>query len=85
MTGGFFINGVLDGWLLAYWLHFRLTDAELLRRQMDRIVNIEAIEERERLLKFRMARQGLRSTRLDGGPNARVMRMRIGPRPRMGR
>jgi hypothetical protein len=52
---------------------------------MDRVVNIEALEEHERLLKVRMARQGRKSMRTDGGPNAKVMKMRIGPRPKIGR
>jgi hypothetical protein len=68
---------------MAYWLHFRKTDMELFANFLNRIVNLEAIEEHERLLKVRMARQGLKSMRLDSGPNARVMRMRIAPRRRM--
>ena len=59
--------------------------AEDIRKYMSRIVNMESIEERERLLKLRMARQGLKSTRLDGGPNAQITRMRIRPRPKKGK
>jgi hypothetical protein len=71
------LQGLLWGWLLAYWLHFRKTDMQLFANFMNRVVNMEAIEERERMLKVRMARQGLKSTRLDSGPNARVTKMRV--------
>ena len=76
MMLAFLVTGLVWGWLMAYWLHFRKTDMELISKYMDRVVNIEAMEEHEKLLKVRMARQGLRSMRLDSGPNARITKMR---------
>jgi hypothetical protein len=58
---------------------------EQVRKFMNRVVNIESIEEHEKLLKVRMARQGLKSVRTDGGPNAKITRMRVRPRPKTGR
>jgi expansin (peptidoglycan-binding protein) len=49
---------------------------------MGRVVNLEAMEEQEKLNKVKMARNHVKSTRLDGGPNARVTKMRITRRGR---
>lgn len=53
-------------------------DADI-ARYMNRVVNIEELEERQRINKFRMARNGRKTQRFDGGPNAKIMRMRIRP------
>jgi hypothetical protein len=55
---------------------------EQVRKYMERVVNVEAIEEHEKLVKLRMMRQGLRNIRVDGGANAVVRRMRVTRRPR---
>lgn len=46
---------------------------------MDRVVNYEELEEHQRLMKFKMARNGRKTVRTDSGPNAKVMRMRVRP------
>ena len=70
---------------VAFHALLKPPDQEELRKFLTRVVNVEAVEERERLLKVRMARQGLKSVRTDGGPNAQIKQMRIRPRPRTGR
>ena len=77
--------------LIGIWLGHRVkrppTDENLFKF-MDRLVNQEELEERQRLLKVKMARANRRTIRFDGGPNAKVMRMRIRPgtrRPRKDR
>ena len=57
------------------------TDAQI-ARFMGKIVNQEELEEHQRLLKFKMARNGLKSMRTDGGPNAKMLRLRVRPTSR---
>lgn len=52
---------------------------EQIARYMGRIVNQEEVEEHQRLLKFRMARNGRKTIRYDSGPNARIGKMRVRP------
>ena len=80
-----FAGGVAGGSTLTFFFTKPLQiSPEQVREMMNRVVNVESMEEHERLLKVRMARQGLKSMRVDGGQNARVMRMRIRPRPKSG-
>jgi hypothetical protein len=72
------------GFASAYLVINRKPEDQVIREFMERIVNMEAIEEHERLLKFRMARGGLRSMRVDGGPNAVMRKMRLTPRKTTG-
>lgn len=79
-----YVAGLASGALI--WSHkAKPPTIEQVREFMDRVVNVEAIEEHEKLLKVRMARQGLRNIRVDGGPNAVVRRMRVIKRPKIGR
>ena len=78
------ITVYVAGFASAYLVINRHPEDEVIRKYMERIVNMETIEEHERLLKFRLARQGRRSLRVDGGPNAIVRRMRINPRKTTG-
>ena len=59
----------------------RPTD-EQVARYMGKVVNQEELEEYQRLLKFKMARNGLKSMRTDGGPNAKMLRLRVRPTSR---
>jgi hypothetical protein len=70
------------GGLIGYIFAKQPPDAEDIKKYMSRIVNMEAMEEHEKLVKVRMARNSVKSTRVDSGLNARVMRMRIRKRPR---
>jgi hypothetical protein len=84
---GYYVAGCATGGLVMFSVWRFSTpqpDADELRKHMERIVNMEMIEEHERLLKFRMARSGLRSMRIDGGPNAVLRRMRLNPRKTTG-
>ena len=70
------------GMILGYWLgtHFKAPPSdEYLADYMGRVVNQEEMEEHIRLSRYRMARNGVKTQRFDGGPNARVMRVRIRP------
>jgi hypothetical protein len=46
-------------------------------KYLDRVVNQEEVEERQRINKFRMARNGQKTVRFDGGPNAKVMPLKV--------
>lgn len=70
------LGGVI-GWALAARVYRKEFDLVHIRKRMNRIVNLEEIEERERMLKVRMMRNGRKTTRLDSGPNARITRMRV--------
>lgn len=60
--------------------HFPTTPTdEQLYQFMGRIVNLEELEEHQRILKYKMARNGRKTMRTDSGPNAKVMRMRVRP------
>jgi hypothetical protein len=70
---------------VGIWLGTRMRtppNAEQIQKFMNRVVNQEEMAEHERVTKYKMARNGLKSQRYDSGPNARVMRMKIRPRPR---
>lgn len=79
------VAGAGIGWLGAFVLLRQPPNAEQIREYMSRIVNLEAIEEHEKLVKVRMMRNKLKTVRVDGGPNARVGTMRLRKRPRMPR
>jgi hypothetical protein len=72
--------GLATGALL--WFKPKLPTDKQIFDYMNRVVNQEEVEEHRRLLRVRMMRAGQKSIRLDGGPHARVMRMRIRPRPK---
>ena len=74
-TAGFPL-GVLVGFLIKK--PAPPTD-EQLYQFMGRIVNLEELEEHQRILKYKMARNGRKTMRTDSGPNAKVMRMRVRP------
>jgi hypothetical protein len=81
------VSGMSISFMAGMWFGIRRPNpptAEQVRDYMNRIVNMEAIEERERMLKLRMAREGRKTTRFDSGPNATISRMRIIPRPKSG-
>jgi len=77
--------GVAFGLGLGIWWGRRQrrppTD-EQVARYMGKVVNQEELEEHQRLLKFKMARNGLKSMRTDGGPNAKMLRLRVRPTSR---
>lgn len=79
-----FLGGVLWGCLITVlYLHrTEIPNEEQVHNYMRRIVNLEEIEEHEKLTKLRMARNARKTTRVDSGPNATVMRMRLTRRPR---
>lgn len=80
MTFNLTMAGSLGCWIgipIGWYFGSRPPDASDIRDYMDRIVNIEAMEEHEKLVKLRMARNAVRTTRVDGGPNARVTKMRV--------
>lgn len=79
-----FVGGILWGCLITIFYVYRheVPDAEQVRNFMERIVNLEELEEHEKLTKLRMERNRRKTTRVDSGPNARVMRMRLTRRPR---
>lgn len=56
----------------------RPTDQNI-ARFMNRVVNQEELEEQQRLNAYRMARNGRKTQRFDGGPNAKVMRLKVRP------
>ena len=49
---------------------------EDIAKYMAKVVNLEELEERRRAVHRQMVQSGRRSVRVDGGENARVMRMR---------
>lgn len=55
---------------------------ENIARFMNKVVNQEEMAEHERLTKFRMARNGRKTQRFDSGPNAKMRKAQIYPRPR---
>jgi hypothetical protein len=65
---------------LGVWLGQRRakppTD-EQVAKYMNRVVNQEEVEERQRINKFRMARNGQKTVRFDGGTNAKVMPLKV--------
>lgn len=68
--------GALLGWLAAT-VTFRVRPREAdVARFMARVVNLEDLEAHRRAVRLKMLQSGRRSERFDGGPNARVMRMR---------
>jgi hypothetical protein len=73
--------GAAVGGFVGFWNGYiigrRPLTPEQVYKLMGRVVNLEAMEEQEKLNKVKMAR-----TRLDGGPNARVTKMRITRRGR---
>lgn len=73
---------LIIGGLIGYAFGKEPPDAEQIQKYMSRIVNLEAMEEHEKLVKLRMARNSVKTTRVDSGPNARIMRMRIKKKPR---
>jgi hypothetical protein len=83
-----FIAGLLWGALIMYWYYNRNDKPEqtelqeTIQKFFNRIVNVEELEEHEKLVKLRMERNRRKTTRVDSGPNARVMRMRLTRRPR---
>jgi membrane protein YqaA with SNARE-associated domain len=81
MTGVAVLDAAAGGWV-GYIIGRRPLTPEQVYKLMGRVVNLEAMEEQEKLNKVRMARNHVKSTRLDGGPNARVTKMRISRRGR---
>lgn len=74
--------GVVLGLVCGVWLGRRQRqppDDETIARYMGRVVNQEEIESNQRMLNYKMARNGRVSTRTDSGPNARVSKLRIKP------
>jgi hypothetical protein len=84
MIAAAFVGGGLWGWLITYlylkrgWTPRKEQIAEYMRR----VVDLEELEEHEKLIKLRMERNRRKTTRFDSGPNARVMRMRLTKRRR---
>lgn len=72
MAAGYSIRGIYE----------RPPDADDLRKALNRIVNMEEMEEHQRITKFRMARNGRKTQRFDGGPNAQQLRMPLRPTSR---
>jgi hypothetical protein len=70
-AGGFIAFG------LGYLVGRRPLTPDEVWRYMNRVVNLEALDEHEKLTKVRMARNNRKITRTDGGPNARISKMRV--------
>lgn len=79
-AGGAGVTGLLLGYLSALFLYPKLRKtpptSRDIARFMESVVNQEDVETRRRLLKRQMLETGRRSVRYDGGPNAKVVRMR---------
>jgi hypothetical protein len=73
--------GLASGVVIAYQSARPPTD-EQIHRYMNKIVNQEEVEYHQRLLRLQLMRAGRKTTRFDGGPNAKIMRMSIRPRRR---
>lgn len=77
------------GGLSVWWL-MRFNQGppglEHVRMFMSRVVNDEELEEHRKIRRVEMVRAGRKTTRADGGPNAKQFKMRVrrGPR-RVGR
>ena len=54
------------------------SDADI-AKFMGRVVNQEEMEEHERLTRVSMMRNGRKTQRFDGGPHAKVMRVKVRP------
>jgi hypothetical protein len=50
---------------------------EQVAKYLNRVVNKEEVEERQRIDKFRMARNGQKTVRYDSGPNAKIMPLKL--------
>lgn len=74
-VGGWVVAGGV-GFYIA-WRHRHPPSSSEVQRFMKRVVDLEVIEEHEHLTKLRMMRNQRKSTRVDGGPNAKVTRMRV--------
>lgn len=72
--------GLAVGAGLSY--KYNSPDDKDLAKYMDRLVNQEELESHQRLAKYRMARNGQKSQRFDGGPNAKTFRMKVRPTTR---
>lgn len=72
------------GFVLGRLSPKRQLTPEEINRIMGRVVNMEAMEEHEKLNKVRMARNNVKSTRVDSGPPARITKMRVHRRGRRG-
>lgn len=72
---------LLIGLFIGLWVGrmSKPPEDEVLLEYLNRIVNMEEVEEHRRLLRLQAIRAGRNTLRFDGGPNARVMRMRINP------
>jgi hypothetical protein len=81
--------GFLAGGFSVWWV-MRFNQGppglEHVRVFMSRVVNDEELEERRKIRRVEMVRAGRKTTRADGGPNAKQFKMRVrrGPR-RVGR
>lgn len=72
--------GFIVGWGTAY-LYIHHSDRQSysqsdIQAYMARVVNMEAVEHRRKMLRLNLLRAGRRTVRHDGGPPAKVMRMR---------
>lgn len=79
-AGGAGVTGLLLGYLSAPFVHPKLRkrspDSADIAAYMSAVVNQEEVEERRRAIRRQFLETGRRSARVDGGPNAKVMRMR---------
>lgn len=76
--------GIIFGWACSTIAerHKQIPTDQQIATYMNRVVNQEEMSEHERITKFRMARNGRKTQRFDGGPNARITKMRVRPVPK---
>lgn len=79
-----FIGMIAFAFGVGIWAGRRISEPprptdEQIAKYMGKVVNQEEMEEHQRLLKFRMARNGRQTQRFDSGPNAKIMRLKIRP------
>ncbi len=76
VAGAAGLAGLLIGWLAASATSKVRPQVQDVAKFMEQVVTLEELEAHRRANQIRLAQSGRRTDRFDGGPTAKVMRMR---------
>lgn len=79
-AGSYLAGGFTVWWVMRF--NQGPPGLEHVRMFMSRIVNDEELEEHRKIRRVEMVRAGRKTTRADGGPNAKMLKMRVRRGPR---